>query len=107
MNKKGLLGEFIKYWECGQQKVTGRVNAVITLCLVVATYLQLKHFPLFWWQFILLALGLACIILLAGFLYVHFNIYKLEQGTLQRENPEMMEIKKDIKHCLELLGEKK
>ena len=107
MNKKNILGTFIKFWECGQQKVMGRINAVLTLCLVISTYLELKHVPLFWWQFILLGIAISGIVLLTGFFYVKLNIYKLEQGTLQRENPEMMEIKRDVKRCLELLGESK
>ena len=107
MNKKELYGAFIRAWACGQNNVYGRFSSILSICLVASTYLELKHFPLFWWQFILLACGVFAFILLSGFIYVHTGLYKLEQGATQRHNPEMMEIKADIKRCLELLGEKK
>jgi hypothetical protein len=106
MSFKDLYGGFIRSWECGQVKVLGRVSGVITLCLVVSTYLELKHVSLFWWQFCLLGLVLVCFILVTGWVYSRLNLFKLEQSAIQRHNPEMMEIKADVKRCLVLLGEK-
>jgi hypothetical protein len=110
MDKKRLknwYGSFIRAWACGQNNVYGRFSSILSICLLASTYLELKHVPLYWWQFCLLGLAIFCAIWVSGFLYVYFGLYKLEQGAAQRHNPEMMEIKADVKKCLELLGENK
>ena len=40
-------------------------------------------------------------------MYWKTGLLRVEQGAMQKHNPEMMEIKADVKHILELLGEKK
>ena len=107
MNKKEAYGLFITCWECGQVKVLGRISGIITLLLAVTTYLELKHISLYWWQFILLGIFLIIIVITSGFAYRKFNLFKIEQGAIQRQNPELMEIKSDLKKLVKEIDEKR
>jgi hypothetical protein len=101
-----LFEDFIKYWECGQVKVLGRISGVVTLCLVTVTYLQLKHISLFWWQLVLLGIVLVILILISGFIYSKLGLYSLEQSSFQKANPEMQKLRTDVMHCIKLLEKK-
>jgi len=102
-----LFGQFIICWSTGQTYVLGRMTGIITLVLLFSTYLAVLNIFLVWWQLILLGLLMGGIILFSGYLYVKFKLYSIELGMVQRQNPELMEIKKDVKYLKELLEARK
>jgi len=105
MNKSFLFSNFIKFWVAGQTYVFGRFTGVVSLVLLASTYLAVIGINLKWWELIGLGLLMGLLIMVSGFLYVKFNMFKLELGAIQRENPELMEIKKDIKEIKKFLGD--
>jgi hypothetical protein len=107
MNFKDVYGFFIRCWSCGQTYVFGRFTGIISLVLLVSTYLAVGEVKLEYFHLIGLGLLMVVLILFSGFIYVKLGLYKSEMKYMYKENPEIQEIKKDVKRCLDLLETRK
>ena len=106
MNRKEIKtvqGLLIKFWDSGYSKVLGRFYGMINFILIISTYLILRGIEINVFLSITLFLVMVVVIFILGIFYVKLGFLGAEQVALYQENPEFMELRKEIKDIKELL----
>ena len=103
---KMLYANVIKCWNTGYGAVLGRFSGVINLALLASTYLLVKGFELSFIQSIFVGVALIAVILVSGFIYLRTGFQKAEFSSNFAEQPEMMQMKRDIEEIRDLLKAK-
>jgi len=104
---KSLQGIIIKYWDAGYSKVLGRFYGMINFILIGLTYLTLQGIIIDFSIMLLLFIAMIILIFVLGIIYVKGNFLKAEQSALFLENPEFVDLKKEVLEIKELLKSKK
>jgi len=103
MNITLWQGRIIKYWEAGYGKVLARVYSMLSFILMASTYLLLQGFDIGFLAIPLIFLILVTIVFIIGFFYVKLGWLKAEQAAFFNENPELINIRQELKEIKELL----
>jgi len=103
---KMLYANVIKCWNTGYGAILGRVSGVINLALLASTYLLVKGFELSFTQSVFAGVVLIAVILVSGFVYLRFGFQKAEASSNFIEQPELMQMKRDIEEIKAILTKK-
>jgi len=110
LNKKKITlmqGIIIKYWDAGYSKILGRFYGMINFILIGLTYLTLQGIIIDLPVILFLFISMIVLIFVLGVVYVKGGFLKAEQTALFLENPEFVELKKEVKEIKGLLQLKK
>jgi len=103
MNVRKWQGRFIKYWEAGYGKVLARVYSMLSFILMISTYLLVKGFEVSLLETIIVFVGLVVIVFVIGIFYVKTGFLKAEQSAFFNENPDFVELRKELAEIKGLL----
>jgi len=103
MNMSLWQGRIIKYWEAGYGKVLARVYSMLSFILMASTYLLLQGFQVGVFEVMLVFISLVTIVFVIGIFYVKFGWLKAEQSAFFNENPELVQIREELKDIKELV----
>ena len=103
MNTTLWQGRIIKYWEAGYGKVLARVYSMLSFIIASSTYLLLNGFKMDIIGITLVFATLITIVFIVGIFYVKFGWLKAEQSAFFNENPELINIRQELKEIKELI----
>jgi len=101
-----LYADIIKIYNVGYGAILGRFSGVLNLFFTVATFLVVKGLDLGYIETLAIFIVVMIIIMTLGFLYLRVGLQKSEFSSNFREQPEMLEMMKDIKEIKNKLNQK-
>jgi len=103
---KRLYANLIKTYNAGYGAVLGRFSGLLNLFFTVATFFLVKGLDLGFIETIGIFVIAFSGLMLLGYIYLKLDLQKSEFSSNFREQPEMVQLIKDVKEIKELLMEK-
>jgi hypothetical protein len=104
---KKFYADIIKTYNCGYSVILGRFSGILNLFFTVATFFLVKGLDLGYFQIIIIFIFLFAILMGMGHAYLKLDLQKSEFSSNFKEQPELIEMKADIKQIKELLEQQR
>lgn len=93
-----------KHWGIGYGVIIGRFYGLVNFVLLLSTFLLAKGFEISFLETIIYGLVICAIVFILGVLYAKFDFQKAEFSQNFKEQPELVQMKKDIEEIKLMLS---
>jgi len=97
------IGKLLNWFEIGRGMVLGRITNLLSVSLMVATYMTVRGFDFGLLELFGLAFGLGIAMLVSGIVWTKIGFWSKEQSSRNQLNPEVMQTLANTKKILKKL----